>query len=89
MDNKETKKLIDSIYSYFNINIWCEKCSTENHPILMEPTERGLWHTCPLCKHQVMVMVDLKLNVGSHYSNDCKKCQELEKDNITFGRKKK
>ena len=85
MISEKAKKLAEIMYSYVSASVWCEECSTESHPIAMTQTE-GVFFVCPLCKKTVMVIVDIKNNVGTHYGSACPRCQELEKKGIKFGR---
>lgn len=88
VNQKDSLNLLKQLYSYLDISICCEECSTDEHPILMNQIE-GIWFKCPLCKKSVMVMANIKTNVGTHYGTDCERCQELEKKHgITFGRQR-
>jgi len=76
--------LIKNLYNYLDINVWCEQCSTEDHPIQMSCIE-GIYFRCPLCKKEVMVMAEIKHNIGTHYAPTCKRCQDLKRKGIEFG----
>jgi hypothetical protein len=79
-------KLDFPFYQYVETMVWCEECSTQEHPIMMTKMD-GSYFRCPLCEKEVMVMQDIKTNVGTHWSSVCSRCKELEEKNIRFGRK--
>ena len=72
-------------YQYVTVMVWCENCSTQEHPIMMNCID-AVYHRCPLCDKEVMVLTDIKTNVGTHWGSGCKRCAELEKKHIRFGR---
>lgn len=75
-------------YQYLHTSVWCQDCSTEKHPIMMQECD-GVYYYCPICKKEVMVMTDIKTNVGTHWGSACSRCKELEeKYNIVSGRVK-
>lgn len=83
----ESYDFIKGLYHYLNINVCCEECSTPDHPIFMNQVE-GINFYCPVCKKEVMILINPVFNFGGHWSPTCERCQELEKKGISFGRKK-
>lgn len=85
----DSANLLKELYSYLILEVWCEECSTQDHPIVMNKIDGGLFYRCPICNKSIMVLAEIKSNIGSHHGTKCERCQELEKKyNITFGRKK-
>lgn len=74
------------LHQFVEVDVWCEECSTVDHPVPCDEIE-GIFYRCPLCNKQVMILAEIKTQIGSHYSYHCKKCQELEKKGIVFGKK--
>lgn len=88
-NKQDTANLLQNLYSYLDIDVWCEECSTQEHPIMMNKIDNGLFYQCPLCDKSIMVLATIKSNIGSHYGTKCVRCQELEKEhNIVFGKQK-
>ena len=83
---KEKNKLDFPLYQYVTVSVWCEECSTQEHPIMCEEID-GIYYRCPLCKKEVMVLAEIKTNVGTHYATDCKRCKDLKKKGIVLGRR--
>ena len=85
---KESLDLLKHLYSYLDIDICCEECSTNEHPIFMTQID-GIWFKCPVCKKSICVIANIKSNVGTHWGSQCKECKELEeKYNVISGREK-
>ena len=83
----DSKNLLQHLYSYLILEILCQECSTNEHPIYMDKIDNGLFFRCPLCKKSIMVLGEIKSNVVTHYGTRCEVCQELKKNhNIEFGR---
>ena len=76
--NQESYDFQEGLYHYLNIAVWCEECSTPEHPIMMgEGTCPSF--KCPICKKEVMVLANPVFNFGSHYSAGCDKCRSEER----------
>lgn len=81
ISQEKALKIIKSLYTYIDLSIICEDCSDDPHWIYMLQTD-GIFFSCPKCKRTITVMAEFNLNRSTHWSPGCKKCTELEKEEI-------